>query len=150
MSLAVVAHGVRGVVVAGDDLLAAVVEGDCLQLRIDQAFRQRDQFRIAAGAPAHPPHFAVGPESDAPVRGNLLHAGLAVGDVSDGARLRQSRLHCDACAVEALVEELQLHHPQSVLLGCHEPLGMKADERGIVLMHALHRDSIRRGARGLR
>jgi len=148
VALAVVAHRMRGVVVAGDDFFGAAVIGDGFELWIDESFRQGDEFGVFAGAATHLADLAGGGNVQAAIAGDLFHFRFAVSDVRDGAGERDGDFDRAAGAVEAGIEEFQFDHFEAGVLSFDESFGVQANEGGVVLVDALDGDTVRRGARG--
>ena len=148
-SVAVVAHRVRGIVVARRQFFIAFVERNRLEPRIDEAFRQLLQFGVPRRTA--PPKLDLPISSDkAAVRGDFPNFRLPQRDVRDRTRLAHRLPHRRHAALQAGVEECGVEGRRQIALGRDQRLRLQTSERRVVLMHALHGHSIRRSAGRLR
>ncbi len=82
LPVAVVAHRVAGVIVAGGDPLVSAVERNRSQIGVDQSLRLRSQGGIGATTTTHLVNLAIRSE-DAAIGGDFLDGAATRGDVCE-------------------------------------------------------------------
>lgn len=148
-AVAVVAHGVGGVVVeAGQGAVVGAVESDAAEVGVDRAFGGGADGRIGASAEPDVGDLAVRPHNAA-VAGDLRDRGKAEADMGYRDSPIEGGSDASAGAVDQGIVPLGVEDKRFGA-GLSEPLvGVVVDEGGVVLVDGVDGDAVGRGSGGV-